>query len=95
MYKNLVRFPAIGTHVITSPSNQEIHSGSPTMIALMCYNLADLEFLFVLLSYIHWIGVMRVKDRGVDFCIRLPQVFNDVNRMLMSDDWVRSLMFGK
>ena len=71
------------------------------MIASMCYNLADLEFLFILLSYFHWINVVRVKDKGAQIVnVRLyplasNQIFDDVNRMLVSDDLIRSLMFGK
>jgi hypothetical protein len=45
--------------------------------------------LFVLLSYIHWIDVMRVKNKGALivnvhlYPLASNQIFNDVNEMLM------------
>jgi hypothetical protein len=50
MHQGLVRFPTIGTRVITDPSNKELHAGSSMMITTMCYDISDQKFLLVLLS---------------------------------------------
>ena len=38
MHQSFVRFPTVGTCVISSPSNKELHAGSSMMITTVCYN---------------------------------------------------------
>ena len=64
MHKGLVRFPAVGTFIITLPSNKELHYRSLMMITTMSDDLVNYELLFVLLSNINWIDTMRIKTKG-------------------------------
>ena len=64
MHESLVWFPAIRVFVETSPSNQELHGGSSMMVATMCQDPIDYEFLLVLLSYIERIDLSRVEYKG-------------------------------
>ena len=64
MHKGLIWFPAVGTFIITIPSNKELHGGSLVMITTMSDNFFDDELLFVLLSNINWIDTMRIKHEG-------------------------------
>ena len=43
MHKGLVRFPAVGTFIITIPSNKELHGGSFMMITTMSDNFVGLR----------------------------------------------------
>ena len=64
MYDSLVWFPAIRAFVVTSPLNQELHGGSWMMVATMCQDPVDYEFLLVLLSYIVRIDLSRAEYKG-------------------------------
>ena len=101
MHKGLVRFPAVGTFIVTIPSNKEFHGASLMMITTMSDNLFDHELLFVLLSNINWIDTMRIKHERMQIMnvrfdlLASNQVFNDVYRLFMSYHLIRSSMFGK
>jgi hypothetical protein len=64
MHQGLVRFPTVGTRIITGPSNKELHAGSSVMITTMRYDISDHEFLLVLLSYFYRINLTRIEDKG-------------------------------
>ena len=64
MHKGLVWFPTVGTRIITGPSNKELYAGSSVMITTMCYDIADHEFLLVLLSYLYRIDLLRIEKKG-------------------------------
>ena len=76
MHKGLVWFPAVGTFIITTPSNKELHDGSLMMITTMPDNLVNYELLFVLLSNINWIDTMRIKTRDVLIKYAVPNEGN-------------------
>ena len=63
-HQSLVWFPTVGTRVIASPSNKELHAGSFVMITTMRYDISDHEFLLVLLSYFYRINLIRTEEKG-------------------------------
>ena len=79
MHKGHVWFPAVGTFIITIQLNKELHGGS-----FMMMNLVNYEFLFVLLSNINWIDMVRIKYEGTQIMnvrfdlLATNQIFNDV-----------------
>ena len=78
MHKSLVWFPAVGTFVITIPSNKELHGGSLMMITTMSDNVVNYELLFALLSNINWIDTMRIKHEGTQIMnVRLDRLASD------------------
>ena len=64
MHQGFVRFPTVGTCVISSPSNKELHAGSSMMITTMCYDVSDHEFLLILLRYFYRINLIRIEEKG-------------------------------
>ena len=92
MHKSLLRFPAIGAHVITSPSHycriayddclDMLQSREPGILVRLA-ELYPLDRCEAQIVNVRW------------YSLASNQIFNDVNRMLMSDDLIRSLMFGK
>ena len=89
MHTDLVWFPAIGAHVITSPSNQEFHGRLSIMIVTMRYN-------FALLNNPYWVDVIGVKYKRTEISnvrsdlLSANQIFNDEYRMFTSDKVIRS-----
>ena len=78
MHKGLVWLPAVGTFIITVPSNKEFHGGSLVMITTMSDNFFDDELLFGLLSNINWIDTMRIKHEGTQIMnVRLDRLASD------------------
>jgi hypothetical protein len=64
MHQGFVGFPTVGTRVIAGPSYKELHAGSSMMITTMCYDISDLKFLLILLSYFLRIDSLRIEDKG-------------------------------
>ncbi len=64
MHQSLVRFPAVETCIISSPSYKELHARSSMMITTMRYGISDHKFLLVLLSFFYRINLIRIEEKG-------------------------------
>ena len=63
MHQSLVRFPAVGTCIISSPSYKELHARSSMMVTKMRYDISDHKFLLVLLSYFYRINSIKIEEK--------------------------------
>jgi len=64
MHQSFIRFPTVGTSVVSSPSYKKLHARSSMMITTMRYDISDHKLLLVLLSYFDRINSIRIEEKG-------------------------------